>query len=135
MNEAHVHGAKQIYPQLDNALPFRLCRIKKIEDFFIAEINYKEKINKTLNTYFTLPYYADKTLLVLPDAGSGVSLCLFSTAVSKPIGIANASISLVFPTGNGILKICLKTMGRKRNNPRKIDLQARSKLNSIEKMI
>lgn len=39
MNEAHLYGAKQIYPKLDNALQFRLSGIKEIEDFFIAEIS------------------------------------------------------------------------------------------------
>ena len=34
MNEAHVYHTKQNYPQLDNALQFRLTRIKVIEDFF-----------------------------------------------------------------------------------------------------
>ena len=36
MNEAHGYATKQIYPQLDNVLQFRLSRIKEIEDFFIA---------------------------------------------------------------------------------------------------
>ena len=35
-------------------------------------------------------------LLVLSDAGSGVSLASFTTVIGTPIGIANASISLVF---------------------------------------
>lgn len=38
MNEAHLYGAKQIYPKFDNALQFRLSGIKEIEDFLIAEI-------------------------------------------------------------------------------------------------
>lgn len=39
MNEPQVYGVKQTYPQLDNALLFRLSRTKEIEDFFIVEIN------------------------------------------------------------------------------------------------
>ena len=37
MNKSHVHDATQVYIQLDNALQFKLIRIKEVEDFFIAE--------------------------------------------------------------------------------------------------
>ena len=37
-----MYGTKQIYPQLDNALLFKLSRIKEIEDFFIAEANERK---------------------------------------------------------------------------------------------
>lgn len=43
MNQPHVRDTKQTYLQLDNALQFRLSRIKETEDFFIAEINDREK--------------------------------------------------------------------------------------------
>ena len=43
MNERYVYDTKQIYPRLDDVLQFRLSRIKEIEDFFIAEIDGREK--------------------------------------------------------------------------------------------
>ena len=49
MNEPYVSGTKQIYPQLDNAIKFIFARIKVIENFFISEINEREKREKTLN--------------------------------------------------------------------------------------
>ena len=45
--------------QLDNPLRFRLSRVKGIEDFFIAKINDKEKVSKTLSKYITGLGYAE----------------------------------------------------------------------------
>ena len=39
MNEPYVYETKQDYLELDNALQFRLNRVKKIKEFFIAEIS------------------------------------------------------------------------------------------------
>ena len=35
-----------MHPQVDNALQFRLIRINEIADFFVAEINDREKLRK-----------------------------------------------------------------------------------------
>ena len=43
MNKVQVHRTKQLYPQLENALQFRLSRINEVEDFFIAEIEQRKK--------------------------------------------------------------------------------------------
>ena len=63
MNEPYVSGTKQIYLQLDNAIKFIFSRIKVIESFFIAEINEREKREKTLNK--TLQKSIDITLPIL----------------------------------------------------------------------
>ena len=75
-------------------------------------------MSKTLNEYITARDYANKTLLVLSGGSSGVSLCLFNTVIITRI--TSAGISLVFLISNGIFKMLLKTMGRKKNNHRKI---------------
>ena len=69
-----------------------------------------------LSKYIKALDYADKTLIVLPGTSSGVSLCSFTSATSTPVRITSANISLVFLISNGIVKIFLKTMGRKRIN-------------------
>lgn len=67
---------------------------------------------------------------------AGASLCLFATVVGAPIVRASAaSISLVFLTGNEILKMYLKIMERVRMKHKKISLLAKSKPNSIEEII
>ena len=130
MNEVHAYGTKQIYLQLDNSLQFRLCGTKEVEeDFFIGEINEREKMSKLLNKYITALHFADKTLLVLSGSSSRVSICSFATAIGAPIGIAGVSITLVFIFRDGIFKTFLKE-----NLNRTIVLLARSKLNGIEKI-
>ena len=76
-----------------------------------------EKMSNTLiNKYSTALDYADKTLMVLSGATSGVSLCLFTTIIGTPVGITSASISLVFLIGNGIVRMYLKTMRRQKKD-------------------
>ena len=41
MNDPHAYDTKKMPLQLDNPLQFGLSRIKKIQDFFTAEINQK----------------------------------------------------------------------------------------------
>ena len=60
---------------------------------------------------------------------SGVSLYSFGTVVCAPVGMASASISLVFLISDETLKTFSETMKTKRNKHRKIILLARSKLN------
>ena len=66
---------------------------------------------------------------------SGVSLCSFGTVVCAPVGMASASISLVFLISDETLKRFSETMKTKRNKHRKIILLARSKLNGRGKVI
>ena len=73
-DESLVHDIKRIYLQLENALQFRLCRITEIEDFFIVEVNNKEKMRNILSKSITALNYTDKTLMVLSGANSGASL-------------------------------------------------------------
>ena len=81
---------------LDKPLSFRRSRIKEIEDFFIAEINDREKIVKTLHRYITTVDYADKILLVLSCASSCVLLWSFTPVSGTTVDIVSASIIPVF---------------------------------------
>ena len=73
-DESLVYDTKRIYLQLENALQFRLCRITEIEDFFIVEVNNREKMRNILSQSITALNYTDKTLMVLSGANSGASL-------------------------------------------------------------
>ena len=86
MSEVYVCNTK-----LDNPLRFRLSRIKKISQHITA-----------LN-------YAEKSLLVLSGASSGVSLFSFTNAISTTVRIASAGINFLFPITKGIFKMFLKT--------------------------
>ena len=130
---SHMYDTKEVFLQLDDPLGVRLIRIKEIRGFFIAEVNDRGKMSKTLNKFITAIDYADKSLLVLSGTSSGVFLCSFSTVIGMPVRIASASISLMFLISNAIVKMFLKTMGKKKNKHRKIACLARVKLSSIEK--
>ena len=60
----HLCRVKSFFLQLDNALEFRLSKIKETEDFFVTEISDKEKMSQTLNKYIAALDYPDKTYFV-----------------------------------------------------------------------
>ena len=60
-------------------------------------------MSKALNKHID---YTDKNLLILLGART-VVFFLFITVIGTPVGIASASISLLFPTSNGIVKMFL----------------------------
>ena len=75
------------------------CQIKqnkKIENYFINEINKKESYSKKLNKYVTIFDYIDKILIVLSATTGGISIISFTTTIGAPVGIASASFTLIF---------------------------------------
>lgn len=77
-------------------------------------MNNKKKMVKPTNKYVTALDYAHNNSFVLPGAGSVVSYFLFIAVVGTPVGVANASISLVLLIINGIFKMLLKTIRREK---------------------
>ena len=88
---------------------FRLYKIKKIENYFINEINERKSCNKKLNKYITIFDYIDKILIVLSATSSGVSIISFTIIIGVPAGIASASFTLIFSITAGIIKKLLST--------------------------
>lgn len=76
-------------------------------------------MRKTLNKYITPQDYANRILFVLSGESSGVSLYSFTTANGTPIGVASASISLLFLTSNGIVKMLFKAIRKKNKSEKK----------------
>ena len=64
-----------------------------------------------------------------------VSIISFATIVGAPVGIASASFTLIFSIAKGIIKILLKIARNKKKMHDKILMVAKSKLNSIKKLI
>ena len=73
-----------------------------------------EKMSLIFSKYITALDHAGSTLLFLLGASSGVSLCSFTTIINTHIGIVITSISIVFFVSNAIVKMFLKTTGRKK---------------------
>ena len=106
-----------------------------VENYFYQEINERKSQIRKLNKYITIFEYIDKILIVLSATSGGVSIVSFTTIVGAPVGIASASFTLIFSIAKGIIKILLKITRNKKELYDKILMLAKSKLNSVEKLI
>ena len=113
---------------------FRLSEIIGIENYFYQEINERKSYIKKLNKYITIFDYIDKILIILSTTSSGVSIISSTSIVRAPVGIASASFTLIFSISKGIIKILKITRNKKKKHD-EILMLAKSKLNSIEKLI
>ena len=88
---------------------FWLYKISKIENYFYQEINQRKSCSKRLSKYVDVFDYIDKILIALSATTRGVSICLFTSVVGAPVGIASASFTLIFSLTTGIVKKWLST--------------------------
>ena len=142
--ECNSIECSNIYPNL-NAIPltvtplshqqqFRLNKINKIKDYFVAEIKERESLSKRLNKYIASFDYFAKSLTVLSVTTSSTSSASFATVIGAPVGMVSASFSLAFSIFTGIIKKLVKSRNEKKKHS-KIVMLARSKLESIESKI
>ena len=113
----------------------RLNKITEIENHSHGEINQRKSCSKKLSKYVAAFDYIDKILIVLSATTGGVSICLFTSVVGAPVGIASASFTLIFSLTTGIVKKLLNITRNKKKKHDKILMLAKSKLNSIETLI
>ena len=116
---------------LSEQTKFRLSEIIGIENYFHQEINQRKSYSKKLNKYVTAFDYIDKVLIVLSATSGGVSIISFTSIIGAPVGIASASLTLIFSITTGIVKKLLN-ITRNKKKKLKILMLAESKLNSIE---
>ena len=114
---------------------FRISEIIGIENYFYQEINQRKSCSKKLNKYVTTFDYIDKILIVLSATSSGVSIISFTSIVGASVGIASASLTLIFSLTTGIIKELLNITRNKKKKCDKILLLPKSKLSSIETLI
>ena len=98
-------------------------------------IKGKELMSKGRSKYIASFDYFDKSLIVLSVTAGSISIASFVIVIGAPVGMASASSSLAFSMTAGIVKKLLKTTKNKKRKHNKIDMLARSKLNSIESKI
>ena len=89
---------------LSRQTKFRLYEIKKIENYFINEINETKSCSKKLNKYITIFDYIDKILIALNVTTGGISIISFTSVIGVPVGIASTSFTLIFSLTTGIMK-------------------------------
>ena len=100
--------------KLSDQTKFRLYEIKKIENYFINEINETKSCNKKLSKYVATFDYIDKILIVLSVTTGGVSIISFTSATGAPVGIASASFTLILSLTTGIIKKLLNITRKKK---------------------
>ena len=121
--------------KLSDQTKFRLYEIKKIENYFINEINQRKSYSKKLSKYVTEFDYIDKILIILSATTGGVSIFSFTSVIGAPARIASASFTLIFSITTGIVKKLLKITRNKKKKHHEILMLAKSKFNSIETLI
>ena len=93
-------------------------------------------MSKRLSKYIASFDYINKSLIVLSATSGIISITLFATVIGVPVGIASASLKLIFSISTGIVKKrLLKTTRNKKKKHNKIVILARSKLNNRESKI
>ena len=121
--------------ELKDLTKFRLDEINKIKDYFNAEIKERKDIIKKISKYIVGFDYADKRFITLSASFGTLSIASRATVVGIPVGIAGASLTLIFTITTGIVKKLVNITRKKKKNHNKIIALARSKLNIIKSLI
>ena len=114
---------------------YRLNEINKAKDYFNNEINERKDIIKKLNKYIVGFDYLDKIFIALSASFGTLSIASHATVIGIPVGIAGASLTVIFTISTGKNKSLLQvTKKRKTKHNKKIAL-AKSKLNTIDTLL
>ena len=114
---------------------FRLDEINKIKDYLNAEIKEKKDIVKEISKYIVAIDYADEIFITLFASFGALSVVSHAAVVGIPVGIAGASLTVIFTVTTGIVKKILNITRKKKKKHNKIITLAKNKLNIIENLI
>ena len=134
-----INKKTNIYPNLSAALPnaiplsanisseqqFRLNKINKIKDYFLAEIRKTELISKSLSKYIASLDYFYKSLNVLSKLSESISIASFATIIGVPAGIFGTSCKFTFSIASGFVKRFVNTIRNKKKKHNEIIMLAR----------
>ena len=90
--------------ELKDLTKVRLDEINKIKDYFNAEIKERKYIIKKISKYIVAFDYADKLFITLSASFGTISIASDAMVVGIPVGIAGASLTLIFTVATGIVK-------------------------------
>ena len=122
-------------PSVKHVTKYRLDEINKIKDYFNAEIKERKDIVKKISKYIVAFDYAEKLFITLSASFGTLSIASYTTIVGIPVGIAEASLTLIFTVTTGVVKTLSNITRKKKKKHNKIITLARSKLNIIENLI
>ena len=121
--------------ELNDLTKFRLDEINKRKYYLNAEIKERKDIVKKISKYIVAFDYADKLFITLSASFGVLSIVSHATVVGIPVGIAGASLTVIFTVTNGVVKKLLNITRKKNKKHNKIITLARNKLNIIETLI
>ena len=110
-------------------------KLIKKKDYLNPEIKGRKDIVKKISKYIVAFDYADKLFITLSASFGTLSIASHATIVGIPVGIAGASLTLIFTVTTGVVKKLLNVTRKKKKKHNKIIALARSKLNIIETLI
>ena len=90
-----AHRAKEM-SELKDLTKFRLDEINKIKDYLNAEIKETKDIIKKISKYIVAFDYAGKLFITISASFGTLSIASHATVVGIPVGIAGASLTLIF---------------------------------------
>ena len=118
--------------ELTDINDYRLNEINKTRDYFNNEINERKDIVKKLNKYIVSFDYLDKIFITLSASFSTLCIASHATVAGIPVGIAGASLTLIFTISTGVNKSLLRVTKKRKKKNNKIITLAKSKLNMID---
>ena len=110
-----ANGANEI-SEIKDLTKFRLDKINKIKDYLNSEIKERKDIIKKISKYNVAFDYADKLFITLSASFGTLSIASHATVVGIHVGIAGASLTLIFTVTTGIVKKLLNIMRKKKNH-------------------
>ena len=90
--------------ELNDLAKFSLDEINKIKDYLNAEIKERKDIVKKISKYIVAFDYADKLFITLSASFGTLSIASHATIIGIPVGIAVASLTLIFTVTTGVVK-------------------------------
>ena len=93
---------------------FRLDEINRIKDYLNSEIKERKDIIKKISNYIVAFDCADKLFITLFASFGTLSIASHATIVAIPVGIAGASLTLIFIVTTGVVKKLLNITRKKK---------------------
>ena len=100
--------------ELNEITRFRLDEITKIKEHFNNEIKERKDIINKINKYIFAFGYADKVFITLSASFGTLSIASHASVVGIPVGIAGASLTLIFTMTTGVVKKLLLSVTKKK---------------------
>ena len=90
--------------EINDLTKFRLDEVNKIKYYLNAEIKERKDIVKKISKYIVAFDYADKLFITLCASFGTLSIVSHATVVGIPVGIAGASLTIIFTVTTGVVK-------------------------------